>query len=141
MNTFKFFINLINKFLKSYFFSKKKKFTLIIFFFYIVVIFYTPSYFNIHDLNNIEKHKKILTGRIYQLNGVVYKLSNEFFIKTENNKPNYTYKIIFPDLSKKELKNFEKLIGRDNQFLLRFNYNDLNFINEKTFKLHLLKIL
>ena len=72
---------------------------------------------------------------------MVYKLGNEFFIKTENNKPNYTYKIIFPDLSKKELKNFEKLIGRDNQFLLRFNYNDLNFINEKTFKLHLLKIL
>ena len=71
----------------------------------------------------------------------MYKLGNEFFIKTENNKPYYKYKIIFPDLSKKELKNFEKLIGRDNQFLLRFNYNDLNFINEKTFKLHLLKIL
>ena len=62
MNTFKFSINYINKFLKSYFFSKKNKFTKIVFFFYVIIIFYTPSYFNIHDLNNIEKHKKIFTG-------------------------------------------------------------------------------
>ena len=67
---------------------------------------------------------------------MIYKLGNEFFIKTENNKHNYT-KLYFQTCKRTE--NFEKLIGRDNQFLLRFNYNDLNFINEKTFKLHLLK--
>ena len=72
---------------------------------------------------------------------LVYQLGNEFFIKTKNNKPDFTYEIIFSDLSKKEQKNFEKLIGRDNQFLFRFYYNDFTFINEKKFKLYLLKIL
>jgi len=141
MNIFKFLISKINKYFKYYFLLKNNILALIIFFFYITIVSHSPSYFDINDLNNIEKQKKILTGRIYQLNGEVYQQDNKFFIKIINNKPGYKYEIVLPHISKIEKKKFKKLIGYHNKFLFRFHYTDFNFVNKKRYKLSLIKIL
>ena len=139
MKVFKFSIDFFSlKYLKHFFILYKK--VLILLLIYIIFIFYSPTYFEISDLNNISKNQKNTTGRIYKVTGKVIFENNRLVLIPSEKKKNFEYELVLQDHNKKEMANLITKIIDSNSFLVRFYYNDFEFINQKKFKLDLIKI-